>query len=118
MTARRWVLVGTAVLVAVVAVVLLVVQWDTANKIATGLSALAGAAAVGVAVWAGWPAAGRSGSRLRVSKTGRATSTSGGRANTGLVGDAGAFPDQVIVECTGDAKASGDGEANSGVQLS
>ena len=56
MGARRIVLMGTAGVVAVLAVVLVLLRWDTANKIAVVVSALAAVAAVGVAIWAALPA--------------------------------------------------------------
>ncbi|MFI6536588.1 hypothetical protein ACIBHY_29350 [Nonomuraea sp. NPDC050547] len=108
MTTRRWVLVGTAVLVAVLAILFAVLGWDTANRLASLLSALAGVAAVGVAVWAALPA----GTGVRVSRTGRATAGNGGSANTGLTGRTQAGP--VRVDKTGDADG---GDANTGVRL-
>jgi len=114
MTARRWVLVGTAVAVAVLATVLAGLGWDAADKAGSAISALAGVAALGVAVWAAWPMA-SSGKSIHIADTGRATTHGQGRANTGLSGP-GAAPDQVRVERTGDADASG-GDANTGVQL-
>jgi membrane protein YdbS with pleckstrin-like domain len=44
----------TCVIVVVLAVVFGVLSWGEANKVATSVSALAGVAAVGVAVWAAW----------------------------------------------------------------
>lgn len=55
MTAKRVALVVTCVVVAGLAVVFGVVQWDRANRIAVVVSALAAVAAVGVAVWAALP---------------------------------------------------------------
>lgn len=118
MTARRWVLVGTAVLVAGVAVMLVRLQWDSANKVATAVSALAGLAAVGVAVWAAWPTVSASGGRVRVKKTGAATASGTGDANTGVVSKSGAVPGDLTVSGTGDAKSSGEGDTNSGIRLS
>ncbi|MCA2228305.1 hypothetical protein [Nonomuraea aurantiaca] len=80
MSARRWVLVVTAVVVAVAAVVLVGMRGDDANKIATALSALAAPAAVGIAVWAAHPGLPPQGD-LRVSNTRRAVAGRGGRAN-------------------------------------
>ncbi|MEV4096700.1 hypothetical protein [Streptosporangium saharense] len=118
MTARRWVLAGTAVLVAGVAVMLVWLRWESANKVATAVSALAGLAAVGVAVWAGWPAVSAGGGRVRVRKTGAATASGTGDANTGVVGRSGAVPGDLTVDGSGDARASGEGDANSGIRLS
>ncbi|MFE3456557.1 hypothetical protein ACFXKD_03355 [Nocardiopsis aegyptia] len=83
MITQRVVIVVTASVVAVLAVVLMVVRWDDANKIAVVMSAVAAVAAVGVGIWAGLPTR-RSGGRLRVSRTGKATTGSKGSANTGL----------------------------------
>lgn len=118
MTTRRWVLVGTAVLVAGVAVMLVWLRWEGANKVATAVSALAGLAAVGVALWAGWPTVSAGGGRVRVKKTGTATASGTGDANTGVMGKSGAVPGDVVVDASGDAKASGEGDANSGIRLS
>lgn len=112
MTGRRLILISTCGLVATLAVVLVVMRWDTADKIATGVSALAGVAAVGIAVWAAWPAA--SGARqVRVSRTGRAGAGAAGKANTGYSGK-GPVSHDIRVDQTGDAEG---GDANSGVQM-
>src|SRR5690242_15857359 len=102
MSARRMVLIATAGVVAVLAILLVVFRWDSANKIAVVVSALAAVAAVGVAIWAALGAEPSSKS-LRLSRTGRATAGSGGRANSGVSGPAGSLPDNVVVERTGDA---------------
>jgi hypothetical protein len=109
------VLMATAGVVAVLAVLLVVFRWDSANKVAVVVSALAAVAAVGVAIWAALPAV--SGKGWRVSRTGRATVGSGGRANSGVSGPTGSLPDDVLVHRTGDADASNGGDANSGIQL-
>ncbi|GAA1009678.1 hypothetical protein Aple_021880 [Acrocarpospora pleiomorpha] len=116
MTVRRWVLAATAVAVAVLAVVFVVLGWERADKVASLASALAGVAAVGVALWAAWPMA-SGGGGLRVLNTGRATVRGDGRANTGFSGRADALPSQVRVEQTGNADAGSGGNANSGVEL-
>jgi hypothetical protein len=120
-SARRTVLIATAAVVAVLGVLLVALRWDSANKLAVVVSALATVAAVGVAVWAGLPAVSgkpaMSGRRVRVSRTGRATAGPGGRANTGFSGPASAQPDELLVDRTGDADASNGGDANSGAQL-
>jgi hypothetical protein len=115
MDARRIVLIATAGVVAVLAVTLVALRWDSANEIAVVVSALAAVAAVGVAIWAALPAG--SGKGMRISRTGRATAGPGGRANTGVSGPAGSLPDSVIVDRTGDADAASGGDANSGIQL-
>ena len=109
------VLMATAGVVTTLAVLLVLLRWDSANKIAVVVSALATVAAVGVAVWAALPAV--SGMGVRVSRTGRATAGSGGRANSGVFGPAGSLPNDVLVDRTGDADASNGGDANSGIQL-
>jgi hypothetical protein len=116
MNAPRMALVGTAGVVAVLAVVLVVLRWDDANKVAVVVSALAAVAAVGVAIWAALPAV-RPGGGIRVSRTGRATAGPGGRANTGVAGPAGSLPGDVQVDRTGDADGSDGGDANTGVRL-
>ncbi|MFO7252007.1 MAG: hypothetical protein DIU60_014755 [Actinomycetes bacterium] len=113
--ARRWVIAGTAVTVAVLAAVFFVLGLEQADKAASVVSALAGVAALGVAVWAALPAA-SGGGGIRVSGTGRAVARGGGRANTGVSGRADAMPDRVRVKRTGDAEAE-TGDANSGVDL-
>ncbi|GII96570.1 hypothetical protein Ssi02_68010 [Sinosporangium siamense] len=55
MSARRVVLAGTAVVVAVVATMLAVLQWNSPNKVTITAAALAGLAAVIVAFWATFP---------------------------------------------------------------
>lgn len=116
MTTRRWVLAGTFAIVGVLGVVFAVLGWDRANTAASVVSALAGVAAVGVAVWAAWPAASGGGGGIRVSGTGKAVARGGGRANTGVSGRADAMPGRVEVTRTGDAEA-GNGDANTGVDL-
>jgi hypothetical protein len=116
MSARRAVMVGTAGVVAVLAVVFVVLRWDAANKIAVLMTALAAVAAVGVALWAGLPGV-KSGGRVRVSRTGRAIAGPGGRANSGISGPADSLPDDLQLNRTGDADAFNGGDANTGIQL-
>jgi hypothetical protein len=116
MNARRSVLGGTAGVVAVLAVVLVFLRWDDANKVAVVVSSLAAVAAVGVAIWAALPAV--SGRGIWVSRTGKATAGRGGRANTGLSGSPGAVSGESRVDRTGDAKAPEGGDANTGIDLS
>lgn len=114
MTIRRIVILITCVVVATLAVVFAVSHWDQANRIATVTSALAAVAALGVAVWAALPG---SGPVARVSRTGRATAGGpGSRANTGVSGVA-STPGTVVADRTSDARATGGGSANSGVDL-
>ncbi|MEV4371862.1 hypothetical protein AB0J71_32660 [Nonomuraea sp. NPDC049637] len=113
MNARRTVILVTAALVVIAAVVLAVLRWDDANKLASSLSALAGLAAVGVGIYAALPSSART--RVRVSRTGRAVAN-GGTANTGVSGTT-AVAGEVQVDHTGDARASGRGDANTGLHL-
>lgn len=115
MTTRRWVLVGTSVTVAALAAVFAVLGWDATDKVASGVSALTGVAALGVAVWVAWPTPSRSKS-MHIADTGQAKVSGGGRANTGFSGARGG-PDRLRVERTGDADASDGGDANTGAQL-
>src|SRR5215831_6835860 len=116
MSARRVVIIGTAGVVAALAVMLAVVRWDDANKVAVVISALAAVAAIGVGICAA-PQAASSGGGIRVSRTGRARAGRGGRANTGYQGQRGLLPDAVRVNRTGDADAPDGGDANTGIQL-
>ena len=113
--ARRIVLLATAGVVAVLGVLLTVVGWDNANKIAVVVSTLAAVAGVGVAIWAALPAV--SGKGIRVSRTGRATAGPGGRANSGVSGPASSLSGDVAVDRTGNADAANGGDANTGIQL-
>ncbi|SCG54837.1 hypothetical protein GA0070560_10958 [Micromonospora halophytica] len=106
------VLLATGALVALLAATFVVLRGDSADKVATAVSALAGVAGVGVAVWAALSAV-RAGSRARV--TGRATASGAGYANTGIDAPAGdATP--MEVSRTGDAVAGDDGQAISGIR--
>lgn len=116
MSARRVALTGTLLAVAILAVILTALRWSEANKIATISSALAAVAAVGVAIWAAFPAF-QGGKGVRVSHTGKATAGRGGRANSGVSKSAGRLPEEVQVDRSGNADASNGGEANTGVQL-
>ena len=109
------VLIATTGVVAGLAVLLVALRWDSANKIALVVSTLAAVAAVGVAIWAAMPAS--SGKGARLSRTGRATTERGGRANSGFAGPAASLPGDVAVDRTGDADASSGGDANTGIQL-
>ncbi len=107
------VVVVTALVVAALAAVLLVLRWDDASKVSVVVSALAAVAAVGVAIWAALPHGGpRAG--LRVSRTGSARAGMKGRANSGIEGPAGSLRHDVQVTRTGEAEG---GSANTGVRL-
>ncbi|GAA2440358.1 DUF4158 domain-containing protein [Streptomyces glaucus] len=110
MTLKRVVLVVTCVVVAVLGWMFTVSQWETASRIATVASALAGVAAVGVGIWAALP--GASQSAVVVRETSTAKSAGKGNAVTGYHGGGSTRP--VTVERTGDAEATGDGDAISG----
>ncbi|MEU4555372.1 hypothetical protein [Micromonospora violae] len=108
---RHIVLVVTGVLVAVLASAFVVLRWDSADKIATAASALAGVAGVGVALWAALPAAR---STVRARETGATRARGGGYANSGIDAPAGdATP--MEVSRTGDATAGDGGQAISGI---
>ncbi|SCF11960.1 hypothetical protein GA0074696_2844 [Micromonospora purpureochromogenes] len=105
-------LLATGVLVALLAITFGVLRWESADRVATAVSALAGVAGVGVAVWAA-----RSGgrARARAGATGRATAAAGGYAASGVdapTGDAASLE----VSRTGDAEATGGGQAISGIR--
>jgi len=107
---KRVVLVMTCVVVAVLGCVFAVSQWDTASRIATLASALAGVAAVGIGIWAALP--GTSPSGIVVRNTGAAKTAGAGSAVSGYHGSRPQGP--VTLEQTGDAEATGDGDAVSG----
>jgi hypothetical protein len=117
MSSRRVVLTATASFVVGLAILMVIFRWDSANKIAVVVSALAAVAAVGVAIWAALPVM-SSDKGIQVSRTGRATAGSGGHANTGFSGPANSLPDSAVVDQTGEANASNGKDANSGIQLS
>jgi hypothetical protein len=114
MGAQRVVVVVTSGVVAVLAVVLVALRWDSANKVAVVVSALAAVAAVGVGIWAALP---RGGTRtaLWVSRTGNAKAGVTGSANSGVESPAAALPHDVNVTRTGGSEG---GNANTGVRLS
>lgn len=96
--------------VAALAVVFATLSWDRADQVAGVVSALVGVAGLGAAVWAAL--AGGSGTgRVRVSRTGAATTTGTGEANTGVVSSAG--DGDIGVHRTGPARSDG-GSANTG----
>lgn len=127
MSARRVVVLVTCTAVAALGAVFAVTRWSEADRIATVVSALAAVAALGVAVWAAFPASGDAGRgsgtgavtglAIWVSGTGDARSGPGGTANTGLTAPAGALRGTVGIERTGSADASGGGDSRTGVDL-
>lgn len=108
------VLTVTCLLVAGLAGMFTVAQWEDANRIATVISALSAVAAVGVGIWAAIPG-GRSTTSVHVRCTGAARATGDGTANTGLRGSLRGT--SVKVERTGKADAS-HGTANTGIESS
>jgi len=116
--ARRIVIIVTGVAVAALCVMFACLGLDDANTAAAVISALAGVAAVGVTVWAALnsPSKDESMVRARGTRTGLATARAGGTANTGV--SASTVPGlDVVAKETGDAVATGDGDANTGVRL-
>lgn len=120
MSGRRIAVLLTAVLVTILAVLLVMLRWDDANKVAVVASALAAVAAVGVGVWAALPRTSRSDKRSsgpgwRVSQSGSATAGRSGRAVSGITDQSGSLPDEVQVDRSGDARTGDDGDAVSGI---
>ncbi|MGW4513187.1 hypothetical protein ACWEO4_14515 [Streptomyces sp. NPDC004393] len=131
MNTRRLVLIVSCAAVAGLGVLLAVLRWSRADHVASVVSCLAAVAAVGVGIWAALPARpARTGTDpagaadperrlvIRVSDTGSATAGPGGRANSGVVapkGD-GSPSGEITAERTGDAHASRDSDANSGIR--
>jgi hypothetical protein len=114
-SAHRIVLTGTAGVVGVLAVVLALLRWDSANKIAVVVSALAAVAAVGVAIWAALPAMSpRQG--MRVSRTGGTVAGLGSPANPEVSGTGDSLPGDLRVERTEDPEASDGRDASTGIR--
>ncbi|MFD5547252.1 hypothetical protein ACFWJQ_11015 [Streptomyces goshikiensis] len=99
---RRAVLVTTALVLAVFAGALSLLSWERANQVV-------GVAALGVGVCALLAPSGST--FVQVARTGRATATGGGDANTGAVASSSAGA--VSIRETGDARADS-GSANTG----
>lgn len=113
---RRVVIPLTFLLVAGLAAVFAVSGWDQADKIASIVSALVAVAALGVGVWAALPGSAQ-GVHVRAVRTGTAMASGpGSRANTGVTGRVSAS-ETVMIEGTGNARATDGGSANSGVDL-
>jgi hypothetical protein len=96
-----------AAVVAVIAVVGVVFGGDTAVKIFLVLSALSGLIGIGVGIWA---LVGVFSHDTRVSRTGRATASPGGRANSGVRGPAGSLSEPVLVGWGRESDTSNGGE--------
>lgn len=126
MRMRRVAILVTGVLVAGLAAAFAVSGWEQADRVAAVASALTAVGALGMGVWAALPRAQRDtgpdtrpgtppiGTATAI-RTGAATASGpGSTANTGVSGAA-ATPGPVRANRTGDARASGGGNANSGV---
>ncbi|MFD7656622.1 hypothetical protein ACFV4N_21840 [Actinosynnema sp. NPDC059797] len=59
----------------------------------------------------------KSNSQIRLSRSGDASATGKGMANSGISGQSGDFNGSVFVKRTGTAKAEGDGNSNTGIEL-
>ncbi len=116
MNGRRVVLLTTCLAVAGLGLWLTVTKWASASKIALVGSTLAAVAAVGVALWAGWPSS-RPTSGARASRTGKAIARGNSSATSGIVAPAHEGADFLEADRTGDADASAGGEATSGIRL-
>jgi hypothetical protein len=116
MSPRRVVLFVTCLVVTGLCVWLAVVKWNSASKIATIVSALAGVAAVGIAMWAALPDSLRV-SGPRAAWTGKAVARGHGKANSGVIAPNHKSAGYPQAYRTGDADASDDGEATSGIRL-
>ncbi|MFI6808935.1 hypothetical protein ACIBO6_28650 [Streptomyces luteogriseus] len=118
--------------VAGLGVLLAVLRWGQANRVATVVSCLAAVAAVGVGIWAAIPARRTHADPhseepadparsivIRVSETGTATVGHGGRANTGILAPKSISSEsgEMTAEQTGSANASRDSDANTGIRL-
>lgn len=110
----RWVLVITVLVVAGLGFWFSAARLDDASKIASVLSALAGVAAVGVAVWAALHPAGPS-RKIVVKNSGSASSDSGD-ANTGVRGTADPAGLSIRIKNSGDAESQ-EGNSNTGLHL-
>ncbi|MBM0276034.1 hypothetical protein [Micromonospora tarensis] len=108
---RHLVLLITGLLVAVLATTFVVLRWDSADRVATAVSALAGLAGVGVALWAALPAT-RSGVRAR--GTGSARARGSGYANSGIDAPAGDGTPMEVSD-TGAVTAEDGAQAISGI---
>jgi hypothetical protein len=115
MNSGRIALIATCVLVAGLGGWFAIARWDDANRVAAITSALAGIAAIGVAVWAALRGSGRNASQS-VSRSGNATGK-GGRANSGISGSNAASVREAKVRRTGDAHAEDGGSANTGIRF-
>ncbi|MEV0761788.1 hypothetical protein [Nocardia sp. NPDC050435] len=112
--ARRYVVIATCFLIAILAVIFFVLQRDQAGKIAPSVAALAGVAAVGVGIWTALRQPPKSGS-TQVRNSGPATSGLDGRAISGASTRNSPSGD-ITVDGSGPADAAAGGTAVSGVE--
>lgn len=108
--------VASCVLIAAMVVLWLWVDLGTADGAASVIGASAGVVGLAYALISGTSAQ-QSGSTITVSKTGKATATSGGRANTGITMPGAGPGVQASASETGDAESDGSGEADTGIRL-
>jgi hypothetical protein len=119
MTIRRVVSVVTCVVVAVLGGVFAVSQWETSNRIATVVSALAGVAAVGVGIWAALSPGQGSRADDVATRPGESEAMNGGTSVTGVKRPKARGNGSARVEDTGKARADGKGSrAVSGIDYS
>jgi hypothetical protein len=121
MSASRVTIVATSVAVAGLSAWFIFLGPSEASLVATVVAAVAGVAAVGVAIWTALRTPKQKGTtpkprtKIRLSQTGDATADSGGRANTGV--HVRNTPKSVRIRKTGSAKSQGGGDANSGFEI-
>lgn len=115
MSAGRWVLFVTVLLVGGMSVAFVFVSPGVAGQVEAAVSAAAGVAAIGTGVWAALPHGSESRAPNGVAvaeRTGLATADGpGSKANSGVRGTG-------IAKHTGSARAGGGGSANTGVDAS
>ena len=112
MTAGRWVLFATVLVVGGMSVAFVFISSNVAGQVEAAVSAVAGVAAIGTGVWAALPHGtgthGTAGVAV-AARTGAATAEGpGSKANSGVRGAG-------TVKHTGTASATGGGSANTGV---
>lgn len=115
MTARRWTLFATVLVVGGLAVTFVFLSADVAGQLEAAVTALAAVAAIGTGVWAALPHGGAEDpvkATAVAKRTGAATAYGpGSRSNSGVRGSG-------VAKRTGTATARQGGSANSGVDPS
>ncbi|MFJ2154214.1 hypothetical protein ACIOHB_36350 [Streptomyces microflavus] len=109
-------LAASCVLIVAMVVVWFWVDLGTADGIASVIGASAGVAGLAYALISS-NGTQQTGPTLTVSKTGKATATGGGTANTGITMLGAGQQVQARTDETGDAESDGSGDANSGIRL-